>query len=269
MASGILLKYALRSVPVILIFSLLGSIVLVQFLSQKTNLKNPIPPALIIPSKIIKLTDLGLHSAMSSLLWVYAIQRMASSIADLPEIINSVNDMDLKFSYPYAFSALVLPGINFPDKGVDIAERGIREADPDWRIPFYLATTYHIYFKDRQKALYYFDLAANTPGATDQVKRVAARYGAAENLLEQTKQIWISIYESSDDEIVIERAKNNIIHIEMVEALEKAIQIYRDKYGFRPQNLNDLVSTRILKGIPKSPLGVEFEIDTAGRISFQ
>jgi hypothetical protein len=251
---------SISKLKIFLPFILLAGIALTQYQFDNKKLERPPIPLSIIPAGAIKLVDLGLHSAASAMMWLYSIQRLSDNIEKLPEMIKAVNNIDPKFSYPYAFSALILPSLGYKEEAVDIARRGVVEADPDWRIPYYLATTYHIFFEDRENAAFYFDVAANTPGAPEQIRTISARYGSAQTALEQTKQIWITIYETSDDEIVIEKAKNYIIHLEIVEALEKAISLYRKKYGSYPPTIESLVTGKILKEIPPSPLGVKFSM---------
>jgi tetratricopeptide (TPR) repeat protein len=240
-----------------------------QYFFDLKKLERPLMPPAIIPAQALKLGDLGLHSATSAMMWIYTIQKLETSSQELPKLIKNINNIDPKFSYPYAFTALVLPQFGFIEQAIEIAKKGIAEADPDWRIPYYLATTYHIFLKDRKNASLYFDIAANTPGAPENIVSISARYGTTKDMLEQTKQIWISLYETSGDELVIERAKNYIIHIEIIQALEKASLLYKQKYGFWPKTMEDLVTGRILKEIPKSPLGVGFRIELDGKISVQ
>lgn len=233
---------------------LLVSIILLQYYFDIEKQDRPLIPPTIIPVQAIKLGDLGLHSAISTLIWIYTIQQVP---VKTDELIKSVNSLDPKFSYPYAFAAFFLPPFNATDQAIEIAKDGIKNADTDWRIPYYLATTYHIFSKDRKNSAFYFDIAANTPEAPDKIKAIAARYGASKSALEESKEIWTSIYETSNDEILIERARNYITHIEIIQALEKAILIYRQKYGYYPLTMDSLVSGRILKEVPKSPLGVK------------
>lgn len=241
---------------------LLGAIIVSQYYYDVQKKERPLVPPTIIPARAIKIIDLGLHSAAASLMWVYAIQQATEHPDKLFKLIENVNTIDPKFSYPYAFAALVLPDISgSPEKAVELAEKGIKHADPDWRIPYYLATAYHIFLKDRTRAAFYFDLAANTPGAPDKIKSIAYFYGTAPNIREQTRQIWLSIYESTNDELVREKAQNYLIQIELLNALDKAVLLYRQKYGKHPQTIEDLVTGRIIKEIPKSPLGLKFLIE--------
>lgn len=256
----------IKAIPMALFFSLsLVAIIFLQYSYDLRKKEKPLIEPAIMPASAIKMADLGLHSFASAFMWLYTIQHLADFPTKLPDLIRTVNDLDPKFSYPYAFSALILPAFGFDKEAVEIAKRGIESADSDWRIPYYLATTYHIFSQDRKNAAFYFDLAARTPNADEVAKRVASRYGLLGTAREQTKAIWQSIYEISDDDIVKERAKNYIIHIEILELLEKAVGIYIQKYGANPTKLENLVTAKIMKEIPPSPLGVSFYIEN-GRI---
>jgi len=243
----------------------LSSIIFLQYYYDLQKKEKPLIEPTIIPAKAIKIADLGLHSFASAFMWLYTIQKMADSPTKLPELIETVNELDPKFSYPYAFSALLLPAFGFDKEAVKIAKRGIESADPDWRIPYYLATAYHIFFKDRKNAAFYFDLAARTPNADEVAKRVASRYGLLGTTREQTKAIWQSIYDTSEDEIIKERAENYLVHIEILELLEKAVLIYKQKFGTDPLKLEDLITAKIIREIPSSPLELNFYTEN-GRI---
>ncbi|OGN01392.1 MAG: hypothetical protein A3B91_03625 [Candidatus Yanofskybacteria bacterium RIFCSPHIGHO2_02_FULL_41_29] len=250
------------------IVMLLAGVAFSQYYFDIEKEDRPLAPPVILPAQAMRLGNLGLHSASSVLMWIYSIQEMATWPKKIPELIMTVTDIDQKFSYPYAFAALVLPPLGFQEEAFKIGIKGLRNADPDWRIAYYMATSYHIFLKDRSKATLYFNIAADTPGAPEKIKSISARYGIAGHL-EETKRIWTSIYETSDDEIVLERAKRNIIHIEIVEILNKAIAIYKQKYGFYPKSTDDLVNGKIIKNVPISPLGVEFSIGNEGKILIQ
>lgn len=222
-------------------------------------------PETTIPAQVIKISNLGLNSVSSAIIWIYTIQQLFDHPNQVPKLIKITNELDPKFSYPYAFAALVLPAFNFTDQATEIAKKGIANAEPDWRIPYYLATTYHIFLKDRENAALYFSIAASTTGVPENIKFIAARYGTSQ-YLEQTKQIWLSIFETSDDGFVVEKARNHVIHLEMLEILEKKVSLYKQKYGLHPSNIAELINKKIIKEVPQSPLGVNFEIGKDGKI---
>lgn len=249
-----------------MVFILMAGIVLSQFMVMRHQV-NELELAPLLPqAPVLKATDLGLHSATASLVWLTTIQKFGAlgKFATLGGFIRVVNDMDPRFGYPYAFAALVLPSFGKTEEAIAIANRGIAEADPDWQIPYYLAVTHHIDLKDRLQAARYFNVAAHTPGAPDNVRYVAATYGNRQDLRSQTKLIWLSIYENSKDEIVREQAKTYIVHIEILERIEHAASLYKDRFGKYPEAIDELVRTGFLKTVPRDPFGFPYSITKEG-----
>ncbi len=193
-----------------------------QYFYLDARAERPPVPLTSLPAPVVRAADLGLHSASASLMWVKITQDVYTWLGEgkknqtLADDIRLVNALDPRWSYPYAFAAIMLPEFGEMQKAVEIGERGIVDAEPDWRIPYYLATSYHM-LKDRANAAKYFDLAAATPGAPENISRVAKTYGTGKNAREETKQIWQAIAENSTDPDLRERAK---IYVEYIEYLE-------------------------------------------------
>jgi hypothetical protein len=250
---------------------LLTGLFVSQYFFDQGKRKTPLSQPLVLKPQIVKAIDLGLHNAASDFAWLSSIQyfggRSSYNSPKLPDYLFLSAGLDPKFSYPYAFGALILPTIGQVDEGIELAKKGIAEADPDWRIPYYLATTYHINRKDSKNAAYYFDVAGNTKGAPDNIRKVAARYGSRADQREQTKQIWLGIYESSHDEVVKERAKKYVLHFEILTFLEEAVKEYKTRFGKYPEKIDDLVSSNILKKIPEDPFGFQYTVEESGRVS--
>lgn len=248
-------------------------IVSVQFFYDKEKAKAGVIEPTVFKSDLIKIVDLGLHNAASDLVWLQAIQYFGEgenlTNKKLPEYLNVATDLDPKFSYPYAFGALVLPGIGFVDEGIIFAQKGLSEKIEDWRVPYYLATTYHINKNDVANAAIYFDIAANTKNVPDGIRKVAANYGSRADKREKTKQIWIGIYESSNDSIVRERARNYVIHFEILDLLENATAEYKKRFGEYPKNINDLVLKNFLKALPVDPFGFDYQFTPDGKVEIK
>ncbi len=241
-------------------------IALFQYKFDFYKSERPLVEPTILSAEIVKLIDLGLNSAAASYMWLNTIQDELVYPDKIPDYIGLVNDLDPKFSYPYAFAVLILPNLHQTDQAMEIGRRGLAQADPDWRIPFYMATTYHVSLGDRKNAGLYFEKAAFTPGAPEKIKQIAINYGSASNLRNQSREIWTSIYESSDDEVIRARALAYITHYNYLDLLDEAVRRYKEGYGSYPKSLNDLVSKRILKAIPTDPFGLNYSIDAKGKI---
>lgn len=230
--------------------------------------RTPYSEPMVFRPEIIKAADFGLHNAASDLMWLNSIQYFGGGESrtneKLKDYLFLASDLDPKFAYPYAFGTLILPSIKEADEGLKLGQKGIDNRVNDWRIPYYMATVYHLEKNDPANAAKYFDIAASTPNVPEGIKKVASNYGSRTDLREKTKQIWIGIYDSSNDDIVKERAKNYILHFEIMDLLDGAATQYKKLNGKYPASVNDLVSGRILKAIPKDPFGFEYYIDEEG-----
>lgn len=216
--------------------------------------------------------NLGLQAALADSYWLQAIQYYGGMRSDhnydkLANYLSQVTDLDPKFSYPYAFAALVLPSENI-NQGYTIAKKGVDLKLPDWQIPFYLATAYHMYKSDKIDAVKFFDIAAQTEGAPSGVKLVAAAYNQSASSRQTVEAIWQQIYENSSDSTVSERAKNYYAHYQLLDFYDEAAKRYQQKIGTWPKTLNDLIDANILTGLPADPLGFNVIYGDNGQSEF-
>src|SRR3989344_2303514 len=122
---------------------LFGMIFLFQKHADFYALKHAGVEPLILPYKALKIIDLGLDSAAAAYLWLGVVQNAGANPERMPGLIATINKLDPRFSSPYAFAVLVFPDLNLTNEALAIGKRGIELADPDWRIPYYMATNYH------------------------------------------------------------------------------------------------------------------------------
>lgn len=249
---------------------LFAAVIATQLFFDKEKAKAVYSEPIVPKANIVRIADLGLHNAAADLEWLSMIQYFGGGESRTYEKLDGylflTTDLDPKFPYPYAFGALILPGFGQVDRGIEIGQKGIDAGIVDYRLPYYMATTYHIEKDDPVNAAKYFDLAARTPGVLDGIKRVAANYGTRGDKREKTKQIWIGIFESTKDEMVKERAKDYIVHYEIMDLLEAAAKEYNKRNGKFPTDINDLVTAKILTAIPPDPFGYSFVFDEAGNV---
>lgn len=252
-----------------LVVILFGGIIACQNFYDRSKAQLPKPSPYVPAETVVRAADLGLHSAASSLYWLASIQYVGDWQSDnykrLSDYLELSTRLDSKFSHPYAFGALVLPAYNQSEAAIKLGKRGIDEAEPNWEIPYYLGTAYHMYFNDSANAAKYFDIAARTPGAPDNIAWIAANYGSRPDLRDQTILIWQSIYENSKDPELKKRAEIYLYHFGLMNFLEEASARYKSKFGTFPNPVDKLVEGKILSEIPPDPFGYRFEIDENGR----
>lgn len=248
-----------------IVFFLLTAAFFSQYFFDVFHKRAPDYPITVLPPKVITALDLGSHSAAGSFLWLNVIQRVGAFriYPKFADDIKLINEVDPKYGYPYAFAEILLFKGN-SKAAIEIGENGIKNVPEDWRIPFYMAMSYHD-IADRQNALKYFDMAAKTPGAPEHVKFTAIAYGTYKDVRKQSEAIWLAIYETSNDEVVKERALAYISHYMNLDNIDEAIEKYKAKYKKAPEKINDLITGGVLKEIPEDPFGYEYKIGEHGK----
>jgi hypothetical protein len=257
---------------------LLFAITSLQFLYDATKVSMD---AASLPSSItpetIRMLDMGFHSTVASFLWVSTMPEILDLFNKKTEYISDVaylTSVDPKLSYPYAFSVLTLPAVptstGFTAGLADsytIGLQGLKNADPDWRIPYYMATNYYLESHDMKTAALYFDLAAHTPGVPYYAQRFAENFGNEQKDRDRTIALWETIRDTTNDPDTKARAQEYIDHLDIFNYLEAAAAQYKTKYGAFPTSLDQLVQKNIIPAIPQDPFGYVLMINKDGTVS--
>jgi|GEM_PF-1548619 len=116
--------------------------------------------------------DLGINNAIADAFWLKGIEYYGEK-RDNYDLLHDYLEMAIKFdpyfSEAYSFGVINLPNLGYSKEGMQLGEKAIKNGINDWRIPFYLAANYYIN-SDKEKALYYFDLAVNSKNIPDNIK---------------------------------------------------------------------------------------------------
>jgi hypothetical protein len=230
------------------------------------------PASVRLPPAFVRIIDMGFDAPMASFVW----------IGTMPEILDLFFNgttkyfsdfsftvgVDPKMSYPYAFSVITVPSVRSLINAVQtanmIGERGLAVADPDWRIPFYMATNYYLELHDKVDALRYYDLAARTPGVPSTTERFAINFSIGFGSRDQTKALWETIRDTTNDAFTKNRAQAYIDRLDELDYLEAAAKQYKAAYGTYPKTPDDLVTKHIIPQIPQDPFGYSFLISPNG-----
>ncbi len=268
-----MLRFAtIPKVIILLLFFCLIIATQYEYDATRTFLPSSLPG--VLSPSVVRMVDMGFHPAVASFLWA----------GTMPEILDLffkghteyftdlafLAAVDPKMSYPYAFSVLTLPVVpsssfaGAVDESFVIGAQGIANADPDWRIPYYMAINYYLQRKDLKDAAWYFNLAANTPGVPDYARRFALNFGVNQKERDRVRGIWETIYESTNDPAMKTRAAAYVARLDDFDYLEAAANAYKQKYGSYPASPADLVAKNIIPAVPQDPFGFTFTIDKNG-----
>ena len=256
-----------------IIIVLLIVVVLLQSGYDAVTPRQPTGSSAEIPPTFVRALDLGFNGAVGSFLWIGTMPEILDAVlgGKMEYIADEryVNGVDPKLSYPYAFTVLVLPlAKKFYQDSVTtalaIGRQGIHDADPDWRIPYYMASDYFLELKDDKDALWYYHLAAATPGIPDYALRFSLNFGIKANERKKTEELWKTIGESSNDPATKQLAQAYVDRLEIFDYLDAASVAYQKKYGVIPTSTASLVSGGIIPAVPQDPFGFTFIINKNG-----
>ncbi len=246
------------------------AIILSQYGYDVAKISTVALPSSFSPT-FIHMFDMGFDSTAGSFLWVSTMPEILDFFNGKTEYLQDerfVNAVDPKLSYPYAFSVLTLPAIAvYPGALNDatvIGQAGIANADPDWRIPYYMAIDYFLDLKDGEDALKYFDIAARTPGIPDFARRFALNFGIGSNERAKVEELWATIRDSTNDPTEKERAQAQIDRLDILDYLQAAAGAYKQKFGAYPTSTDALVQKGIIPSVPPDPFGFTFIINKDG-----
>ena len=252
---------------------LLALVVLLQFEYDATKITLPASNAQTASPFMVRIFDMGFHPAVASFLWATTMPEILDLFNKKTEYFTDlafVNAVDPKMSYPYAFSVLTLPAVPAAADPQAIAQaqaigqQGLANADTDWRIAYYMATNEFLYAKDEQKALWYYNLAAQTPGIPAYAQRFSLNFGIETNQRQKTEQLWETIKASTNDPDERARAQAFIDHLQDFDYLDAASAAYKKEFGAYPTSTAQLVQKGIIPSVPVDPFGFIFIIQKDG-----
>ena len=233
----------------------------------------------LIPSaKILSLLSINNQPAVADLLWLQTIQYFGggSAYGDFPSLgkmVETVTQLDPKFSYPYEFGLVALPFM----KQVDTAERlGLqaqKEIPGNGLLTYYLASLYHLNLKDYKKAADLYALAATQVGAPQGSRLLAAI--AANQVTDSPDDrksaiaFWETVIQNAHTDEEHDRAVAWWKQMQIVYSLEITAQQFKNTEGRFPATLQELVDKGYRDSIPDSPVNRVLTIDpTTGRVNF-
>jgi hypothetical protein len=218
----------------------------------------------------------GFRNVLSDIAWLEAVQvtgnrKMTHRDYDrLFELLVVVSNFDPKFEIPYLLGGLVL-GESTPhaQKALHVLGRGKEQHPADWRFPFYMGFTHYFSLGDGIAGGRAMGEAARLPGSPAYLPGLASRMLSEAREPEAALKLLEPIIRQEGDparRAVLERRIREVTVERDLQALERAVERYREKMGVAPGDLSALVREGILEGIPQEPNGGRYVIDCGGKV---
>ncbi len=251
----------------------LTAVIGAQTFYDRARVEAAIPPE-AISVLLVRAGNLGLDTATASFLWLQNISEIPGFSGGQARFFGNlrlINELDPKFSFPYAYTVIALPLARqyAPriDKAIEIGRIGTTQADPDWRIPFYTASLYQLDKGNYEQAVKFYDITGKTPDVPAGVQKFAANFGTSAQLRARTRIIWEAIARAAGDEKTRARARSYVERLDLFDAIEAAAAAYRSRFGSYPPDLYVLAGAGYFREVPKDPLGLPIYLNVRGEVT--
>jgi hypothetical protein len=225
--------------------------------------RSKIPGASIIyiPSgKYLKHATFGYSSFIADLVYIWAIQyysdyTIAERYDNLDHIFSIIAELDPHYLDPYEMGAVIaVYEARDPYLGFKVLERGLEKNPEQWIFPYQAGHYAALTVKDYDLARQYYKKTMAIEGAPAIARRLYADAAYKVTDYQAAWENWREIFETSEDERIKKIAANHLYQVKSamdISRLKQAIEVYRQKYGRFPDELEQLVRTGILDKVPK------------------
>jgi len=226
----------------------------------------------------LRVLSLGFRSLLADIVWLQFIQYYGEhrltdrKYTHMYHILDILTTLNPRFIRAYLLGSLLLThDAQHPDQAKKLIRKGMYHNPDTWVLPFYYGFIHFVFLRDFTTAQVYFKLAARKPYAPDLPQRWAAfitykKIGDLESALE----LWLDLYNSSQNEVEREIARLYIMDIKSrldIEYLNDKVEVFKNKFDRDPMDLEELVQYGILDSVPREPHGENYKIEKGKAVS--
>jgi hypothetical protein len=220
---------------------------------------------------------------MASIYWLRTVQYFGGQQAFAHEknfdllypLIEITTTLDPRLEIAYRYGAVFLCepppiGAGRPKEGIAVLERGARALPQSWRLRQDLGFFHYLFLDDAEKASEILNEAANIPGAAFWLRNLAADVQDWSGNREKSRLMWRRMFEQAEEGIIKENAR---VRLQVLDAQDRAdlltqrVSVFQQRFGRRPERLEELGAAELWPGPPLDQSGVAFDYDReSGRV---
>ncbi len=228
----------------------------------------------------IKSASLGYQSLMADIYWIRAVQyygrrdeadRRKVRYKNLPALLDITTTLDPNMINVYRAGSSFLAepepiGAGQPREALKLLDKGIACHPDEWWFRFDKGFTCFWFLKDYKRAARVWLEASRLQAAPVWMEALAAMALSRSGAVETARALWERQYQHSMSRQVKENAKNHLDSMQVDELLwtiEFLAEKYAARHGRFPARLEDLVTARYLRSVPRDPSGIPLDYDSA------
>lgn len=189
-----------------------------MLIREKYLLDQNAPEQIWLKSEVVKRLCLGHEQLAADICWLRFVQyigdseqRNSDKYKQSYDYLNLITSLDPQFTQPYWFAAFVVGSeMKRPDLAQVLIERGIQANQNNWYLPFIAGINQYLFAHNETEAAKYYRMAAKFPDAPNWLGRQAEILQAKVPSLVKEVNTWDTIYRTSHDPLVKERAKERL-----------------------------------------------------------
>lgn len=238
---------------------------------------------LYLTGKTMKRASFAFNGLMADWYWMRSLQYVGRKLLEQPKsvqlenlgqlnlkllapLLDTATTLDPEFIEPYEYAAVVLPAVD-ASSAIRITQKGITANPSAWRLYQHLG---YLYWQQRdfKAAGEVYDQGSKLPGAPAWMEAMKARMATEGGSRGTAREIYLRMYEQSDDKVVKEMARRRLLQLDSLEvqdALRKLLLAYKAKTGRCPASWREMErSLRALgvsvdsNGAPLDPAGTPY-----------
>jgi hypothetical protein len=225
----------------------------------------------VLPSKFSSVLAFGYKGLLSDFLFLKSVtffgeRHLAKKIlsdGDWQYLLTSldvVTDLDPYFEDPYVFAEANLAWEGKVEEANRILEKGRKNRNWDWRIPYYIGFNYFYFLQDYEKGAEYVMEAASRPGSHPFLSTLGARLayygGKSKTAVLFLRQM---ILEATDPGLRT-RLEKRLVALERAAELEAKIDLFVKEQGRKPTSIEELITAGYVDSLPADPYGGQWVI---------
>jgi hypothetical protein len=238
------------------------------------------PEQLALPTpEVAKVASLGFESLVADLYFLRAVQYFGNpanyraNYEYLAPLVNLVAELDPHFSEPLLWGGVAVTKNLGKETWINTAEstrllrKGADRFPGDYRFHMYLAYNLMVFAHDYRGAAEELKRAIGLPGAPAYLAPLVSRLYSTAGDLDTAEAFSEALVAESQDpglQQVMHERSLDVQTERLLRQLDAAADEYQRRFGMRPSNTLELVSTGIVSTLPVDPRGGQLYVDPDG-----
>ena len=225
---------------------------------------------------------LSYKALLADVYWIRAVQYFGSTRLSeqanksydlLYPLLDITTSLDPAFNIAYRFGAIFLSegypnGPGRPDQAVALLDKGFRHNPHRWQYLYDKAFVYHWWYRDPERASYWFAEAAKVPDSPEWMPGLAAFMLSQGGDRARSRVLWEQIARTAEHQYMRTNAEFRLRQLDamdLIDRLNPLLERYEQQTGQRATGWAPLIRRGWLRREPVDPSGSPLVIDASGR----